>query len=73
MARDDKVDFKLYRYTPSTTAAALFVALFFLTTIYHIYQLNRARAWYFIAFVIGASVSGALETGLEEFISGKWT
>jgi hypothetical protein len=53
MASDDKVDFKLYRYTPSTTAAALFVALFFLTTIYHIYQLNRARAWYFIAFVIG--------------------
>ncbi|GIC88938.1 RTA1 domain-containing protein [Aspergillus udagawae] len=53
MASDDKIDFKLYRYTPSTAAAALFVALFFLTTICHIYQLNRARAWYFIAFVVG--------------------
>ncbi|PKX88373.1 RTA1 domain-containing protein [Aspergillus novofumigatus IBT 16806] len=42
MAGDDKNDFKLYRYTPSTTAAARY--------------LKRARAWYFIAFVIGASV-----------------
>ncbi|RHZ43561.1 RTA1 domain-containing protein [Aspergillus thermomutatus] len=53
MAGDDKIDFKLYRYTPSTAAAALFVALFLLTTIYHVYQLSRARAWYFIAFVVG--------------------
>ncbi|GFF30135.1 protein RTM1 [Aspergillus lentulus] len=53
MAGDGQIDFKLYRYTPSTAAAALFVALFLLTTIYHVYQLSRTRAWYFIAFVVG--------------------
>ncbi|EDP55316.1 hypothetical protein KXX58_005518 [Aspergillus fumigatus] len=53
MAGDGQIDFKLYRYTPSTAAASVFVALFFLTTIYHVYQLTRARAWYFIAFVVG--------------------
>ncbi|KAF7587790.1 hypothetical protein BBP40_006700 [Aspergillus hancockii] len=53
MASDDKIDFKLYRYTPSTAAAATFVVLFVLTTVYHTYQLSRARAWYFIAFMIG--------------------
>ncbi|KAH8700718.1 putative RTM1-like protein [Talaromyces proteolyticus] len=53
MASNDHIDFKLYRYTPSTAAAVVFAVLFFLTTIYHIYQLYRRRAWYFIAFVIG--------------------
>ncbi|OJJ68908.1 hypothetical protein ASPBRDRAFT_132253 [Aspergillus brasiliensis CBS 101740] len=53
MADQDHIDFKLYRYTPSSVAAGIFVALFLLTTIYHAYQLWRGRAWYFIAFVIG--------------------
>ncbi|GIJ81638.1 hypothetical protein Asppvi_000137 [Aspergillus pseudoviridinutans] len=53
MSSDGQIGFKLYRYTPSTAAAALFVALFLLTTIYHVYQLSRARALYFIAFVVG--------------------
>ncbi|KAL4940670.1 hypothetical protein BDV06DRAFT_230189 [Aspergillus oleicola] len=52
MAEQDVIDFKLYRYTPNRAAAGLFVALF-LTTIYHVYQVWRGRAWYFMAFVIG--------------------
>ncbi|GKZ75499.1 hypothetical protein AnigIFM56816_000152 [Aspergillus niger] len=53
MAEQNHINFKLYRYTPSRAAAGIFVALFLLTTIYHVYQLWRRRAWYFIAFVIG--------------------
>ncbi|KAJ0426816.1 RTA1 like protein [Aspergillus carlsbadensis] len=53
MAEQDVIDFKLYRYTPNRAAAGLFVALFLLTTIYHVYQAWRGRAWYFLAFVIG--------------------
>ncbi|KAI3006402.1 hypothetical protein CBS147346_3693 [Aspergillus niger] len=53
MAEQNHINFELYRYTPSRAAAGIFVALFLLTTIYHIYQLWRRRAWYFIAFVIG--------------------
>ena len=47
------IDFKLYRYTPSLAAAAIFIVLFVVTTMYHTYQLIMTRAWYFIAFVLG--------------------
>ncbi|KAL3455230.1 RTA1 like protein [Aspergillus heterothallicus] len=53
MAEQDQIDFQLYRYTPNRAAAGLFVALFLLTTIYHVYQVWRGRAWYFLAFVVG--------------------
>ncbi|CAG7999982.1 unnamed protein product [Penicillium salamii] len=47
------IDFQLYRYTPSLPAAVIFIVLFVLTAAYHIYQLVKCRAWYFIAFVLG--------------------
>lgn len=53
MSDSNELDFKLYRYTPAIAPAALFVALFALTTLCHTYQVIRGRAWYFIAFVIG--------------------
>ncbi|KAL2817579.1 RTA1 like protein [Aspergillus granulosus] len=53
MAEEGFIDFKLYRYTPNRAAAGLFVALFLLTTLYHVYQIWRGRARYFLAFVIG--------------------
>ncbi|KAJ5773782.1 hypothetical protein N7457_008678 [Penicillium paradoxum] len=45
--------FKLYHYDPSAGAALAFAAVFGLTTIIHIWQLGRNRAWYFTPFVIG--------------------
>lgn len=50
---DANIDFQLYRYTPSQAAAGLFVALFSITTLYHAYQIAKARAWYFTAFAVG--------------------
>ncbi|BCS23574.1 RTA1 domain-containing protein [Aspergillus puulaauensis] len=50
---DANIDFQLYRYTPSQAAAGLFVALFSITTLYHAYQIGKARAWYFTAFAVG--------------------
>lgn len=47
------IDFKLYRYTPSVAAAAIFIALFIITTVFHLWQLIKSRSWYFIAFVLG--------------------
>lgn len=47
------IDFKLYRYTPSVAAGAIFVALFVITTVIHLWQLIKTRSWYFIAFVLG--------------------
>jgi hypothetical protein len=46
MAEEDKLD--LYHYTPSKVAAALFAALFAISTILHFYQSivqNSRRAW----------------------------
>lgn len=43
----------LYGYDPSIAAAAIFVILFVATTGYHVWQLTKARCWYFIPFVIG--------------------
>ncbi|KNG88491.1 hypothetical protein ANOM_003232 [Aspergillus nomiae NRRL 13137] len=46
-------EFKLYRYTPSLGAAVLFLILFALITLYHLYQVIRLRSWYFLVFVFG--------------------
>jgi hypothetical protein len=45
---------KYYLYTPSKIGAAIFVILFLLTALFHIFQLIRKRTWYFIALIIGA-------------------
>ncbi|KAJ6112074.1 hypothetical protein N7523_008135 [Penicillium sp. IBT 18751x] len=47
------IDFELYRYTPSLVAAIIFIVLFVLATLYHLYQVFRTRSWYFTVFVIG--------------------
>ncbi|KAL4906983.1 hypothetical protein BDW74DRAFT_131154 [Aspergillus multicolor] len=43
----------IYGYNPSIPAAAIFIFLFGVSTGYHLYQLLKARALYFIPFVIG--------------------
>ncbi|KAL4871463.1 hypothetical protein BDV12DRAFT_194522 [Aspergillus spectabilis] len=53
MAFDDSIDFELFRYTPSQIPAGIFAGLFFLTTVAHLYQMLKTKAWYFIPFVVG--------------------
>ncbi|KAL2858488.1 RTA1 like protein-domain-containing protein [Aspergillus pseudoustus] len=54
MASDPKaVDFKLYRYDPSISAAVVFVLLFMAASGIHTYQAIRTRTWFLIPFVIG--------------------
>ncbi|APA09927.1 hypothetical protein SS1G_05817 [Sclerotinia sclerotiorum 1980 UF-70] len=43
----------LYHYNPSSAPAAIFIVLFGITAILHLYQLIKRRTWYFIPFVIG--------------------
>ena len=45
--------FKLYRYTPSLTAAIIFVVIFAVLSAVHTWRLLRYRAYYFTAFTIG--------------------
>ncbi|KAL5342027.1 RTA1 like protein-domain-containing protein [Aspergillus crustosus] len=51
MASDD--DINIYGYNPSIPAAAIFIVLFGGSTAYHLYQLVKAKALYFIPFAIG--------------------
>ncbi|OKL55563.1 hypothetical protein UA08_09142 [Talaromyces atroroseus] len=53
MSDEDAVKFKLYRYDPSAGAAAVFCAVFLMTSMIHAYQLARTRTWFFIPFVLG--------------------
>ncbi|KAJ8117509.1 hypothetical protein OPT61_g1309 [Boeremia exigua] len=52
-ALDDPDAYVLYRYYPSQVAAIIFVVLFALTTIFHVFQLIKRRTWYFIPLVVG--------------------
>ncbi|KAF0324329.1 RTM1 protein [Colletotrichum asianum] len=45
--------FVFYHYEPSMVAAVIFIGVFGLSGLLHIWQLVRARTWYFIPFVIG--------------------
>ncbi|KAI4727165.1 RTA1-domain-containing protein [Aureobasidium sp. EXF-10728] len=55
MSDTDKgeIKFVLYHYTPSIAAAVIFVVLFALGFIGHVYYVAKLRARYFIAFAIG--------------------
>ena len=64
MAGHGEIDFQLYRYTPSLAAAILFIVLFVLITAYHLYQVIRAKCWYFLIFVVGGVCKLPLPFGL---------
>jgi hypothetical protein len=50
---DGEINFVFYHYTPSIAAAIIFVVLFGLGFIGHVYYIFKLRARYFIAFTIG--------------------
>ncbi|KAI8315791.1 Protein RTA1 [Colletotrichum sp. SAR11_240] len=50
--------FVFYHYEPSMVAAVIFIGVFGLSGLLHIWQLVRARTWYFIPFVIGFEAVG---------------
>ncbi|KAK2761833.1 rta1 domain-containing protein [Colletotrichum kahawae] len=45
--------FVFYHYEPSMVAAVIFIGVFGISGLLHIWQLIRSRTWYFIPFVIG--------------------
>ncbi|KAJ4988411.1 RTA1 like protein [Stagonosporopsis vannaccii] len=61
-ALDDPNAYVLYRYYPSQVAAIIFVVLFALTTMLHIFQLVKKRTWYFIPLVVGGLCKVYIET-----------
>ena len=53
--RDTAVsDFKYFYYEPSIAAAIVFIVLFGLATLAHLFQMFKTRTWFMLPFVIGA-------------------
>ncbi|KAJ6098470.1 hypothetical protein N7467_000005 [Penicillium canescens] len=72
---DEETIFAFYRYDPSMGGAVLFTLLFMGTTFYHIFQLFKARTWFFIPFVIGGlfEIIGYIGRALSSKQSPDWT
>ena len=45
--------YAFYRYDPIVAPAVVALILFFITTVFHIYQVSRTRAWYMIPMIVG--------------------
>ncbi|KAH7371931.1 RTA1 like protein-domain-containing protein [Pyrenochaeta sp. MPI-SDFR-AT-0127] len=43
-----------YKYVPSVAAAGIFVALFAILAVFHLYRTIKTRTWFCIPFVVGA-------------------
>ena len=72
MANETSTDteaYALFPYEPSKIGAILFAVLFGLSTIYHLFQMIRGRAWFYTAFVIGAISTSSLPSYLTQDIT----
>jgi hypothetical protein len=75
MAGDGEVDYQLYRYDPSLVAAVIFIALFSLASLLHLYQLVRTKVLFFIPFLIGGFFEsvGYVGRAINSQESPKWS
>lgn len=60
-----KIDYELYRYTPSIPAAAVFVVVFAFLSISHLIVLVRHRSYFFIPFLVGLFCKSATLIAVE--------
>lgn len=69
---NDSKRFVMYRYDISVPAAAIFVALFGISSIWHIWQTWKKRSWFLIAFIIGGlfetiGYGGRIQSSFDQF------
>ncbi|KAK4119484.1 RTA1-domain-containing protein [Parathielavia appendiculata] len=77
MADNEKAfaDFKFYHYDPSLAANIVFIVLFAIVAIGHVWLLVHKRVWYFIPFVIGCifEAVGYVGRAISATETPKWT
>ncbi|KAJ9412318.1 hypothetical protein FOXG_14965 [Fusarium oxysporum f. sp. lycopersici 4287] len=69
-------DWSFCRYEPSTAAAVIFVVLFSITTIVHVFQLIKTKTWYMLAFCLGgiSEIAGYIGRAINSTEDpGCWT
>ncbi|CAK7221264.1 hypothetical protein SCUCBS95973_004435 [Sporothrix curviconia] len=67
--------FVLYHYNPSKAAAVVFLILFGVAALAHVFLMFRRRTWYFIPFIIGLifEVMGYLGRAVSAGQTPNWT
>ncbi|KAF7555188.1 hypothetical protein G7Z17_g2353 [Cylindrodendrum hubeiense] len=75
LPREEPGEFVFYHYDPSLAAAVIFIVLFSISTLLHLWQIIKLRAWYFIAFFIGCifEIVGYIGRALSSTESPNWT
>ncbi|KAH8734127.1 RTA1 like protein-domain-containing protein [Ilyonectria robusta] len=53
LPREEPGEFVFYHYDPSLAAAIIFIVLFGISALLHLWQVIKLRSWYFIPFLIG--------------------
>ncbi|KAG5764744.1 hypothetical protein H9Q69_006395 [Fusarium xylarioides] len=69
-------DWSFYRYEPSTAAAVIYIILFSITTIIHVYQMIKTKTWYMLAFCLGgvSEIAGYIGRAINSTEDpGCWT
>ncbi|KAF5581585.1 RTM1 [Fusarium pseudoanthophilum] len=69
-------DWSFYRYEPSTAAAVIFIIIFSITTIIHVYQMIKTKTWYMLAFCLGgvSEIAGYIGRAINSTEDpGCWT
>ncbi|KAG5813939.1 hypothetical protein H9Q74_003074 [Fusarium xylarioides] len=69
-------DWSFYRYEPSTAAAVIYILLFSITTIIHVYQMIKTKTWYMLAFCLGgvSEIAGYIGRAINSTEDpGCWT
>ncbi|KAH0437999.1 hypothetical protein CcaCcLH18_03491 [Colletotrichum camelliae] len=56
----DPGEFVFYHYDPSLPAACIFIALFGISFVSHVFQMIKFRSWYFVPFLIGCCCGAIL-------------
>lgn len=51
--------YKYYNYDPNFGAAAVFIILFGVSSLTHLFQIFKNKTWYFIPFIIGGACEHA--------------
>jgi hypothetical protein len=60
---DGQGKFVFYHYDPSLVSAIIFATLFSVTTMIHIYQMSKSRAWYMTTLIVGGICKYIIQTG----------
>ncbi|KAH7008902.1 RTA1 like protein-domain-containing protein [Ilyonectria destructans] len=75
LPREEPGEFVFYHYDPSLAAAVIFIVLFGISALLHLWQVIKLRAWYFIPFLVGCifDIVGYIGRALSATETPNWS